>query len=290
MARASELVALAQSWIGKNEKDGSHKEIIDIYNGHKPLPRGYKVKYTDSWCATHITALSIKCNATDIIPKECGCQEMIKLFQKIGCWVENDAYVPKMGDIIFYDWQDNGKGDNTGWSDHVGIVEKVVGNTIHIIEGNKSDSVKRTTIQVNGKTIRGYGVPKYEAEIVVQSKSVDDWAKEIIAGKHGSGHANREASLKKAGCTYPYSDVRARVNELCKSPTPAPSPYYPKYTGTSGKIDEVLKAIGVPSKYIGSYKKRKAIATANGVNGYTGTASQNTHLVNLAKKGTLKKV
>lgn len=164
MARASELVALAQSWVGKKESDGSHKVIVDIYNSHKPLPRGYKVKYTDSWCATTITALAIKCNATDIIPKECGCQKMIDLFKKIGCWVENDAYVPKMGDIIFYDWQDKGVGDNVGWSDHVGIVEKVVGNTIHLIEGNRGDMVKRTTIKVNGKTIRGYGVPKYEAE------------------------------------------------------------------------------------------------------------------------------
>lgn len=44
------------------------------------------------------------------------------------------------------------------------------------------------------------------------AKSLDAWAKEVIAGKHGSGHANREASLKKAGCIYSYSQVRARVN------------------------------------------------------------------------------
>lgn len=45
-------------------------------------------------------------------------------------------------------------------------------------------------------------------------KSLDDWAKEVIAGKHGNGHANREASLKKAGCTYSYAQVKARVNAL----------------------------------------------------------------------------
>lgn len=47
-------------------------------------------------------------------------------------------------------------------------------------------------------------------------KSLDAWAREVIAGKHGSGHANRETSLKKAGCTYSYSQVRARVNALLK--------------------------------------------------------------------------
>ena len=32
----------------------------------------------------------------------------------MGCWQENDAYVPSPGDAILYDWQDNGIGDNTG--------------------------------------------------------------------------------------------------------------------------------------------------------------------------------
>lgn len=47
-------------------------------------------------------------------------------------------------------------------------------------------------------------------------KSLDDWAKEVIAGKHGNGHTKRQASLKKAGCNYSYTKVRARVNELLK--------------------------------------------------------------------------
>ena len=43
---------------------------------------------------------------------------MVKLFRKLGEWVENDAYIPAPGDVIFYDWQDSGSGDNTGYSDH----------------------------------------------------------------------------------------------------------------------------------------------------------------------------
>ena len=48
------------------------------------------------------------------------------------------------------------------------------------------------------------------------NKSLDDWAKEVIAGKHGNGHTNREKSLKKSGCTYSYAKVRTRVNALLK--------------------------------------------------------------------------
>lgn len=160
----SEIVKQAQSWIGSKESDGSHKKIIDLYNAHSPLARSYKVKYNDHWCATFVSACAIKCGYTAIIPTECSCQSMIDLFKKKGIWMENDTYVPSAGDIIFYDWDDSGRGDNTGWSDHVGIVERVVGTTITVIEGNYSNSVKRRNIQVNARYIRGYGVPKYSAE------------------------------------------------------------------------------------------------------------------------------
>lgn len=163
---AAEVVKKAQSWIGKKEANGTHKEIIDIYNAHRPLARGYKVKYNDSWCATFVSAVAISLGYTDIIPTECSCQRMIDRFKGIGCWVENENRIPTPGDIIFYDWQDNGKGDNVGWSDHVGIVEYVSGGKISVIEGNLSNSVKRRAISVNGRYIRGYGVPKYDVEKV----------------------------------------------------------------------------------------------------------------------------
>lgn len=162
----SQIVAQAQSWLGCKESNGSHKKIIDVYNSHKPRARGYKLKYTDAWCSGFASACAIACNATDIIPTEVGCGKHIALFQKKGIWVENDAYVPLPGDYVFYDWEDSGKGDNRGGANHVGIVEKVADGKITVIEGNYSNSVKRRTLKVNGKYIRGYGVPKYDPEAV----------------------------------------------------------------------------------------------------------------------------
>ena len=111
---------------------------------------------------------------TDIIPTECGCDEMIKLFKKLNSWVENDSYIPKPGDIIFYDWQDNGIGDNIGAADHVGIVENVINNVIVVIEGNKNNAVERREIQINGRYIRGFGVPKYTSAAVTELTTVND--------------------------------------------------------------------------------------------------------------------
>ena len=158
------VVSIAQSYIGCKESDGSHRKIIDLYNSHKPLARGYAMKYTDAWCSTFASAVAIAAGLTDIIPTECGCEKHIQLFKNIGSWQENDAHVPSPGDYVFYDWDDSGAGDCTGSADHVGIVEKVSGQTITVIEGNYSNSVKRRNIAVNGRYIRGYGVPKYSSK------------------------------------------------------------------------------------------------------------------------------
>lgn len=209
---AKNVVAQAQAWLGKNEKDGSHKAIVDIYNSHKPLARGYAVKYTDAWCATFVSAVAIKLGYTDIIPTECGCGKMIELFQKLGAWDENDSRVPNPGDVLFYDWDDSGRGDNKNSPDHVGVVEEVVGDTIHVIEGNYSNSVMRRHIRVGARYIRGYGVPKYDAETA--TKTVTQIAREVLRGQWGNG-ADRKKRLTEAG--YDYNAVQKEVNRLFNS-------------------------------------------------------------------------
>ena len=182
----TKVVEQMKSWLGCSEADGSHKKIIDVYNSHTPRARGYKVKYTDEWCATTVSAVSIALGYTEIIPTECSCNNMIKLLQKLGAWDENDARVPLPGDIMFYDWDDKGTGDNSGRVDHVGIVEKVVGNKVTIIEGNYKNGVNRRTLSVNGKYIRGYGVPKYDVDTNTQpEKASDVKMKQIKRGSKG---------------------------------------------------------------------------------------------------------
>lgn len=160
------VISIAVSWYDKKEADGSHRSIIDLYNGHTPLARGYKVRYTDAWCATYGSAVAIAAGYADIIPTECGCGQMIAAFRAMNRWVENDAYIPSPGDYIFYDWDDTGAGDCTGWPEHVGIVVSVFGDVIKVIEGNKDDAVGYREIKVNGRYIRGYGVPDYGAKVV----------------------------------------------------------------------------------------------------------------------------
>ncbi len=155
------FVKAARAWLGCKESDGSHRKIIDLYNAHKPLARGYRVQYTDAWCATFVSAAAVTAGLTDIVPTECGCDRQIALFKNMGRWREDDAYVPRPGDVIYYDWGDSGAGDCMGSADHVGIVTACDGTTVTVIEGNMSDAVGYRKIAVNGRYIRGYGVPDF---------------------------------------------------------------------------------------------------------------------------------
>lgn len=219
-----EVVRLAQSWIGKKESDGSFKTIIDIYNTYKPLPRGYKMKYTDAWCACTWSALAISLGYTDIMPIEVSCVKLIDKAKSMGIWKESDTYIPQPGDAVLYDWQDNGLGDNTGHPDHVGVVDYVNKDSGYftVIEGNYSNSVKKRTININGKYIRGFITPNYNDSPVVTekiSKTKEDIitvALEVISGLWGNG-SDREKALEASG--YNYSEVQKKVNDILKSPS-----------------------------------------------------------------------
>ncbi len=93
----------------------------------------------------------------------------------MGIWEENDAYVPKKGDIILYDWQDSGKGDNVGNPDHIGIVTNIVNRYMTITEGNKNDAVEDRGMAVNSNCIRGYICPKYD---VTEIETISNQIKE----------------------------------------------------------------------------------------------------------------
>ena len=216
--RAIDLINVARGWLGYSEANGKHKEIMDVYNAHKPLARGYKIKPTDAGCDCFVSACAIKAGAVDLIGTEVGCQKHIEIFKKKGIWIEDGTIKPKAGDIIFFNWDDCTQ-SNDGAADHVGIVENVYGNTITCIEGNYNDKVGRRTINVGWGYIRGYARPKYEESpeyVSVPKKSLDVIANEVIRGVWGTG-AIRKNALIKAG--YDYAAVQARVNELLAKPT-----------------------------------------------------------------------
>ena len=56
----------------------------------------------------------------------------------------------------------------------MGIVTKVSGTTFWVTEGNYSDSVKTRTMQVNGRYIRGFGLPDYAGKATGAASSMPE--------------------------------------------------------------------------------------------------------------------
>ncbi len=126
--------------------------------GGQPYWSWYGFSSRVEWCACFVSWCANQCGYIDagIIPKFANCQnEGVSWFKTVGLW-KDSGYLPQSGDIIFFDWE------NDGISDHVGIVEKTENSTIFTIEGNTSNDVcKQNEYNINSSDIFGYGTPAY---------------------------------------------------------------------------------------------------------------------------------
>ena len=237
------VVDTASSWLGTRENTAKHQEMLSIYNAQRPLPRGWKMKVTDFWCAAFVSTVSLQCGLRDIMPTECGCPGMVRLYQALGRWVEDDAYIPSPADVVFYDWQDSATNyattDNLGQSDHVGIVLDCDGQNMTIIEGNNANAVNKRVLAVNDQFIRGFGIPDFASKADVAEpqpapeptpapaqeptpepepekpaeETTDQFitqvARQVIDGKWGNGEERKQ----KLGAWF-YDLVQGEVNRI----------------------------------------------------------------------------
>lgn len=159
------FLAQMRAYLGAETGNAKHKHIVDTYNAFvkagKSQGSSYQVKYTDPWCATTVSSASIECGYTNIIPTECSCTRQIALLRQMGCYEDDDNYIPSISDIVYYNWK--GETSPTDVANHVGVVESCDGKNIVVIEGNYNNKCQRRKIKVGWKYIHGYGVPKFDS-------------------------------------------------------------------------------------------------------------------------------
>lgn len=203
---AKNYIANCKKYLGYGESNGSHKKIIDIFNSSKL--KSFSVSYDDAWCAAFISAMAIETNMDKLIPISANCDEMYKKGVIMGIAITKDKWIPKIGDIVFYDWNLNGE------LDHVGAVESINGINIHAIEGNKNDSVSYRNINYKNGTITKILRPRYETE--EKNPTYKSYCNAVLAtinGKYGNGE-NRKKKLENLG--YDYNKVQSIVDILLK--------------------------------------------------------------------------
>ena len=75
---------IINAWVGATKGSAKHLEILEIYNTHRPLARGYAVKKTDAYCATTVSAAYIKAGIAEYTGTECGVEKYTLVAKKLG--------------------------------------------------------------------------------------------------------------------------------------------------------------------------------------------------------------
>lgn len=212
MGTANSFIDYCMSFCGVKEGTNNHHVIVDAYNKITPLPRGYKAKYTDSWCAIFISAMAKMSDNLNQVTAECSAEKhRIKLAKKATV-IEKKKDV-QVGDIVYYDF------DYNTTADHVGAVCEVQSDYFLVIEGNKSDAVGIRTVKYNNSPeVLQILRPKWTNTPTANKASGDvktseEVAKEVIKGLWGNGSARRQ---KLAAAGYDYNTIQILVNQLLK--------------------------------------------------------------------------
>ena len=230
------------------------EKFPDFYNGKKN---------GSAWCDEFVDAIFLEAfgeeEALRLLcqpKKSCGagCKFSAQYYKQAGRFFDK----PEVGDQIFF--------YVGGDINHTGIVTKVDDKKVYTTEGNSGDMVKDHSYNKDGnKKIAGYGRPmwKEEAQTIADTaptkptpigdpvaidpkpiqkpqnaaqKSLDDIAKEIIAGKWGNG-TERQRRLTEAG--YDYAKAQAKVNEIlaAKKPEASSDTFYGIVNTTKSKLN-----------------------------------------------------
>ena len=119
----ADLVDIASKEVGYIEGSGNNTKY-GKYTGANGM----------SWCHSFISWCGHEAGInTSIVPKTASTDAGMQFFKNKKRFKKKGTYVPKRNDIVYF---------KTGRS-HAGIVEYVKGSTLHTIEGNSSDMVKR---------------------------------------------------------------------------------------------------------------------------------------------------
>ena len=123
--------------------------------GGQPFWSWYGFKNREEWCALFVSWCEDQCGylKSEVAPKFALVSDGADWFVLRDQWrLMGDT--PEPGDLIFFDWEQD------GGRDHVGIVTAVVDDKVFTVEGNSSDLCRQKRYFLDDPVIYGYGVIK----------------------------------------------------------------------------------------------------------------------------------
>lgn len=190
---ADDLAAIAKTQVGYKESKKNY--IINSYNEKKGYTRygaWYGDKYADwsglfvSWCLHYANV--------KVISGDEDCAKMMKQAKNADIYVTTDDSAPKAGDILFLD---GGTGKSS--SVRVGIVTKVSGDNLKVIEGDQSDQVKYTSYSTGSSEILGFAKLSEDGDSSAESTTESAGENSKEATTESAAENNEEGTTESAG-------------------------------------------------------------------------------------------
>lgn len=162
-----EVVAWAASQIGQQEEPpgsnrGSFVEFCQSHTWLKPGPW--------PWCVAFVLAAIEEGAGVKYPDPTAGAWDMLNRAKKRG-WARTSHRLVEAGDVVIF---------NIG-SGHAAILEKIVGQYVHTIDGNAADMVKRCVRPLS--TVRGF-VCWPETELPARRRSTR--FAQVVGGESGN--------------------------------------------------------------------------------------------------------
>lgn len=162
---AEDVITVASSQLGYTE---STKNYIVLEDGSQKGYSRYGAWYGDpygDWCAMFVSFCLHYAQVEDF-PLDANCVHWIQELKKLERYAPAEEYTPRPGDLVFFDW------DEDGQSDHVGLVEELKDDTLITIEGNDSNRVARVKYEKDAPEILGYGILPENGEPVTLTAAI----------------------------------------------------------------------------------------------------------------------
>ncbi|MEO3788617.1 CHAP domain-containing protein [Nonomuraea sp. B10E15] len=143
------FIELLERQLGYSEKAGAYTKFGSWYGKNVEFDADYT---SAPWCDMMLSWAAHKLGYEEWIGQFAWTVAHAKWFKEQGAWGKK----PKPGAIVFYDWSGSNKISRI---DHVGVVTRVEGDTIHTIEGNIDGGVAKRKERDTSKVV-GYGYPE----------------------------------------------------------------------------------------------------------------------------------
>jgi CHAP domain len=194
------LLDVAQKQLGYTEHGSGYTKFGDWYAKHVDGDHDSYFK-TAPWCDMFLAWAADKAGVAEQAGQFASTVDHAQWFKDHGAW----GHTPEPGALVFYDWSGSGDIDQI---DHVGIVEKVDGHTLHTIEGN-ADGYKLMRKTRSTDDVVGFGYPgKIQ---VTEAKYAPKHAAPATVDKVGepatTTHTHEEQHSGPGGQQLPAQDV-----------------------------------------------------------------------------------